>query len=547
MITPTIDNRYHIHIIAPQKRNYNELLSMLKEIPLNFQITESNKGRMDPQDNDVDIYIVWLPPQNKAASFLDESAETVFKKSTLIISDGSHSRIRLWDFRHGACVFLAKPFTLAELHVHIERLLHGRLSEKIVLEKYMITFLKDMHKHSATSIKPSLDAKSPYAHYYPEVVQTFGKTYKDLDFLESLANINLVHRNIYSRVRLCPVCNDSRANYAEVCPKCQSTDIVETDIIQHFSCGHIDTESAFTIFPDLVCPKCNKTLSRKGLDYEKPSLHYKCNACNFMFADTKIQFQCVLCRHTCEPSDAIEKPIYSYDVTPLASEVVKSGRIIGINLTDLLYKEFTSLYSKQYFEMEIKRELLRTKRYGHYFSLLLIRLDNLNKIEANQPSKLEYYANNVFKTLSKDLRKLDTTCVWDDNIIAVLLTETDRKKAENVAKRIRQNIKDQEYLYTIKDTEFSISLVEGNSKLQSSDDMIALAKTNLKNTNKVSAGLIDGEEKLQFPDEIIRTANAELEGSAGSSASVIEGDTTIQYPNKKIEQERGEEIHRYWN
>src|SRR5690606_21361398 len=123
-----------------------------------------------------------------------------------------------------------------------------------------------------------------------------------------------------------------------------------------------------------VCPKCSVTLRQIGLDYDKPAGHWSCEECAFIFPEPVVEAQCLRCAQTCDPDETLPQSIYRYAVTPLVAEAVAEGRIGGVSLSSILRNKYTGLYSRQYFEHEVMRELTRSNRYSMPYALLAIHI-----------------------------------------------------------------------------------------------------------------------------------------------------------------------------
>lgn len=477
-----------IHIIDFDKNSADNIKNELQHFPIPIDIHTSTKTTVNDfvTDDEPDLLIICFPDKKNKLS-----SKNLFDKSTpsfmtgpriLCITDNHRDMARLWSFKNGASHLLVKPFTNIELHHHVERLLHSSdvSYQTISSEHAMIHFLKEVQKSGIKEIKPALDPISHYGHFFPDVARIFFKTDRDMDFLEKLAEANLLSRKIYNRVRMCPLCDDNHINIREVCAKCRSIDIIQTEMIHHFACGHVNEISAFKKGTDLICPKCNEVLRHIGLDYEKPTSHFKCNDCEFIFPDPVVEFQCLWCGLVLEINDSIEKLVYRYEISPLGEDAAKTGRISGLDLASLLYNKYTNLYSKQYFEIEFNRELIRQERYKQKFTFLMITIDGLEEVRRKNPNQLvENYVNDIFKTLSSHLRKLDTTCVWDTNMLTVILSGTDTDGAMVVAKRMHEGILNLDHLRSIREPSISISMLSGDETLTSLNDYVEKAISDL--------------------------------------------------------------------
>src|SRR5208283_6045339 len=101
-----------------------------------------------------------------------------------------------------------------------------------------------------------------------------------------------------------------------------------------------------------------------------------------------------------------------------------TNQLVGVDLAVVLRNRATGFYSKPYFMHEIAREMNRFKRYRSPFSLLMVRLNNIDDVRIRQPARINEYISSIFTAISHDLRTLDLTCVWGSDLLAVMLPET---------------------------------------------------------------------------------------------------------------------------
>ncbi len=248
----------------------------------------------------------------------------------------------------------------------------------------------------------------------------------------------------------------------------------------HFPCSYTAPLQDFRRGSELVCPKCNQGLRHIGVDYEKPSRLFTCFSCEFVFRDPAVEAQCLRCNCTCTPSQTIELAIYRFLVTPLAEQAIIEGQISGANLEMLLRNTQTGLYSKPYFEHEIRRELVRTERYQSPFCMLLVRIDHFEEIASMHPSEATQFAESIFKAVSAGLRTLDTTCVWDENTLGVLLPATDKARSTEVVRRIHENVHKLEFLYSVREPSVSIGLVSSEDAHADADALTSAVLADLQ-------------------------------------------------------------------
>ena len=472
-----------IVIISQDPEERQQLQSMLEPAGHSVEGRDAPTDLMvQREEAGVDLYIVSLPADFQPALQEPGALSRVARKRVLYITPNPSGSVRRELFRSGAAGVLTHPLEDIDLQYHAEQILAANWARfrKEFNEPAMLEFVKELLDARIETIEPALDPQMPTGHYYPAAAKILGRTSMDRERLEKLAGLGLLGREVANRVRLCPECDDSRLNYRETCPKCSSLNIRQQEMVTHFSCAHSAPLDNFRRGGGLVCPKCDQTLRHIGVDYERPSRLYTCFSCDFVFRDPAVETQCLRCNCICTPNQTIELTLYNFVVTPLAEQALIEGHISGVNLEMLLRNTQTGLYSRSYFEHEIRRELVRTERYQSPFSMLLVRIDNFDEIASMHPSEATQFAESIFKAVSGGLRTLDTACVWGIDTLGVLLSATDKARSKEVVRRIQDNVHKLEFLYSIREPNVTISLVSSEDGHKDAAELTSAALSDLQ-------------------------------------------------------------------
>lgn len=117
------------------------------------------------------------------------------------------------------------------------------------------------------------------------------------------------------RVHICPSCGESHLLFIECCPKCNSSDISQEQMIHHFRCANISPESSYAFDGQLVCPKCKRMLRHIGVDYDRPATVYTCN-CGNTFIAPSMKVLCTNCSTVSTPEELNPVDVWEYKLTP---------------------------------------------------------------------------------------------------------------------------------------------------------------------------------------------------------------------------------------
>jgi diguanylate cyclase (GGDEF)-like protein len=103
----------------------------------------------------------------------------------------------------------------------------------------------------------------------------------------------------------------------------------------------------------------------------------------------------------------------------------------------------TSLYNRQFFDVSLRRELKRSRRYGLAFSLVMLDLDDFKAINDLYGHPVGDEALTVCSNvILESVREIDVACRYGGEEFALILPETSRTGAYIVSERIRADVHD---------------------------------------------------------------------------------------------------------
>jgi diguanylate cyclase (GGDEF)-like protein/PAS domain S-box-containing protein len=134
--------------------------------------------------------------------------------------------------------------------------------------------------------------------------------------------------------------------------------------------------------------------------------------------------------------------------------------------TDVL----TSLYNRRKFEIELSKEISRSKRYLSSLSILLIDADHFKNINDQYGHKLgDQVLQNMANTISTYTRKPDVAARWGGEEFVVILPETSLSQALQIAEKQRGAIESMPI-----DAEIRLTCSIGVTEIKPSDDLDSL-------------------------------------------------------------------------
>jgi diguanylate cyclase (GGDEF)-like protein len=293
-------------------------------------------------------------------------------------------------------------------------------------------------------LEPVISSIARIGYTYPEICEVLACGPGDeLDFLEFLADIGCLNREIFDKVDLCPFCLQTNLRLRRLCPFCRSSLVVQKEVLHHFRCGWVGIEEEARQATDLVCPKCHKHLRHIGVDYERASQSYYCTTCRKIFAQPLEEFLSVPCGRQIPKDGTMIQPVFIYTITLIGVEAAGRHSFDGIPVEKGIVESGLNLYTRNYIENRLTELVNRYLRYRAGFSIVLISIDRFP--EWIQSSG-HLVAANLFRLLASVLkgetRGVDLPGLYDDHTFILLLPQTNHKGAAVFARRYLARIKD---------------------------------------------------------------------------------------------------------
>jgi diguanylate cyclase (GGDEF)-like protein len=293
-------------------------------------------------------------------------------------------------------------------------------------------------------LEPVISNLARIGYTYPDICEVLGcRPGDELDYLEFLADLGCLNREIFDKVDLCPFCLHGNLRLRRLCPYCRSSLIVQKEVLHHFRCGWVGIEEEARQATDLVCPKCHKNLRHIGVDYERASQSYYCTTCRKIFAQPLEEFLSIPCGRQIPKNGTMIQPIFVYTITLIGAEAATRQSFEGAPVERGIVESGFNLYTRSYIENRMSELVNRYLRYRAGFSALLISVDQFP--EWIQDSG-HLVASNLVKLLASVLkgetRGVDLPGLYDDHTFILLLPQTNRKGAATFAHRYIDRIKD---------------------------------------------------------------------------------------------------------
>jgi len=108
--------------------------------------------------------------------------------------------------------------------------------------------------------------------------------------------------------------------------------------------------------------------------------------------------------------------------------------------TEVITDELTELYQPKYFELRLREEIEKAKRYRHCLSLMMVEIDNFEGIKKKEGE--DKPLKNIARIISGNLRMGDIACRCGEDGFGIILPEITEEPGVNIRERLKKQIKE---------------------------------------------------------------------------------------------------------
>jgi diguanylate cyclase (GGDEF)-like protein len=130
------------------------------------------------------------------------------------------------------------------------------------------------------------------------------------------------------------------------------------------------------------------------------------------------------------PRSGQGQPVFTGDLAPFSD---------GINREEWINRIFAPGYDTE----KLKEEMMRAKRYQHALSAILLDIDGFHKVNQDLSFKVgDEILTVIVKIIKKTVRAVDILTRYSGDRFLLILPNTNKREAAELAERLRQNIQD---------------------------------------------------------------------------------------------------------
>jgi CheY-like chemotaxis protein len=237
--------------------------------------------------------------------------------SCIMVTGYSDSEIIISAMNAGAIGYLTKPIDMEKLGEILTKVKNTVKKSDVDLDTHNFSNLDKDEKDILRNISDSRLSKISLQFKDVEPVFTGididGKWIDVMKILNKLSEKNLLIKDEYERVILCPSCDSVETYSRYSCPSCKSTKIDRLNLIQHLKCGHMGHKKEFEENSQYICPKCSPK-THKPKEYKIIGTIFECNECGSRFNKPNINHYCKKCDEYFDYNNSRYIPVYIYSI-----------------------------------------------------------------------------------------------------------------------------------------------------------------------------------------------------------------------------------------
>ncbi len=366
-----------------------------------------------------------------------------------IILITSYKEYALEAFEYGVIDYLVKPINPERFNQALQKVLEQiylyRANESADQQSPILRTLRFLYSRNLTTLKPTLDRDSQigFSYRFLSLQYNYSDTYRILDDLDEAEKEEVLLGGFHEIVHLCSNCSEGYLQYREVCPKCESPNLISEDLIHHFPCAYIGPMSDYTTDTSsnmLVCPKCDQHLRHIGVDYDKPSLIYSCQNCYNRFQDVFAYAKCLNCGSDTAVENLRRRIVRQYEVTSKGLEATLNPQILSGKEAN--NKEGAQVVDQETFDLMIQYEIKRRNSSPFDANIGALHIEaNSTQDEPLSNDILKEFQNSVLLEFKEVSKEEDIIMYKDSKTLLFSMLGPDLYKAKMTSEQMARNLR----------------------------------------------------------------------------------------------------------
>lgn len=161
----------------------------------------------------------------------------------------------------------------------------------------------------------------------------------------------------------------------------------------------------------------------------------------------------------------------------------------NIKLSELsITDELTTLYNRRYFDLRLKEEVRRNRRYNHDIALIMVDVDGFKQYnDLNGHPAGDELLKDLGQLIRTSIRKSDIPSRYGGDEFAIICPECDEKEAHLIAERLSNTFAARGYSYRKEDSTVTVTVSSGIAiNGEKPEEFVAQADKSLYNAKNSS-------------------------------------------------------------
>jgi len=211
--------------------------------------------------------------------------------------------------------------------------------------------------------------------------------------------------------------------------------------------------------------------------------------------------------------------------------------------TEVITDELTELYQPKYFELRLREEIEKTKRYRHCLSLMMVEVDKFEEFRKRHgEERRDKLLKSIAGIVRANLRMGDIACRCGENGFGIVLPEITEEPWGNIRERLKKQIKEtvevgERLRRRVKEEELSVTVsigiasFDGQDREMKRETLIKQAKEALTQAKR------QGNTVKVFYDEKLRKeiSTEVLEWIKETEETLVSGDICVDLTKHTVE------------
>jgi len=211
--------------------------------------------------------------------------------------------------------------------------------------------------------------------------------------------------------------------------------------------------------------------------------------------------------------------------------------------TEVITDELTELYQPRYFELRLREEIEKGKRYRHCLTLMMIEVDNFEEFEKSYGQEGK---NKLLKSIAgiirENLRMGDIACRSEEKGFGIILPETTEEPGGNIRERLKKQIKEtveiaERLRRIVGEEKLGVTVSIGTASFDGQDREMK-RETMIKQTKEaLSQAKREGNTVKIFYDEALRKeiSTEVLEWIKETEETLVSGDIYVDLAKRTVQ------------